>query len=432
MFTVKTWSLSSLRQKKFLVLFISVSLASLIIFLNLEKSSTTSSDALLSRLKRTVPIKVRPRPYYMSNGKVFPRPAKFSKKLGRRDAKILPEEDPDSDRFENQLMFIPPNYYETRNPNKNKTVLLYNGWGGFEKIMVHWFSNRKCPVDTCTFSLNRSDAETADFIMFSGQIDGINIKRTPNQIYAFYRLESPIHWPQKYPKSIVYNWTITYRHDSTISIPYSKWMYYDPRITHQPQIRNFAKNKTKLVAWMVSNCEAHNDRDAYVRELQKYIQVDVYGACGTMNCTDCHDRLERDYKFYLSFENSHCADYISEKVYRNTLGRSIIPVVLGARKEDYERQLPYNSFIYVEDFATPKDLAEYLHKVDKDDVLYNSYFQWRGTGEIHATFEYIWCRICALLHDEYTMNNPRWYDDINKWWFDPDTLRRGFWRNTKS
>lgn len=160
----------------------------------------------------------------------------------------------------------------------------------------------------------------------------------------------------------------------------------------------------------------------------------MYGACGTINCTDtnkCLDQFAIDYKFYLAFENSHCADYITEKVYRNALSRDMIPVVLGARKEDYERQLPYKSFIYVEDFATPKDLAEYLHKVDKNDDLYNSYFQWRGTGEIIDKFTYLWCRICALLHDEYTMTS-RWYDDVNKWWFDPDTLRRGFWRDTKS
>lgn len=168
-------------------------------------------------------------------------------------------------------------------------------------------------------------------------------------------------------------------------------------------------------------------------------QVDVYGKCGTLECgsdTDkCLRQFAKDYKFYLAFENSHCKDYITEKVFRNSLGRGgIVPVVLGARKEEYEQQLPYKSFIYVEDFASPEELAEYLHKVDQDDDLYNSYFQWVGTGEIHTLypnlFYYAWCRVCAMLHDDYTMSNPRWYPDINKWWFDPDTVRRGFWRDT--
>lgn len=161
----------------------------------------------------------------------------------------------------------------------------------------------------------------------------------------------------------------------------------------------------------------------------------MYGTCGKFNCTDrdtdtCLRKLSKQYKFYLAFENSHCFDYITEKVYRNSLQHDFIPVVLGARKEDYERMLPYNSFIYVEDFATPKDLAEYLNKVASDDDLYNSYFQWRGTGELLNKFQYWWCRVCAMLHDEYSLK-PRWYDDINKWWFDPNTMRRGFWRNTR-
>lgn len=151
------------------------------------------------------PIKLRPRPWYMSNGIVFPKPANFSKELGRRDAKLLPEEDPNSDRFENQLMFVPPNYYETRKGKKNKTILLYNGWGGLETVMKNWFSNAKCPVDSCTFSLNQSDTETADFVMFSGQHEEVKVKRTPNQIYAFYRLESPITWPQKFPSTFTNN-----------------------------------------------------------------------------------------------------------------------------------------------------------------------------------------------------------------------------------
>lgn len=166
------------------------------------------------------------------------------------------------------------------------------------------------------------------------------------------------------------------------------------------------------------------------------IQVDIYGACGTKNCSHkdlsyCLNLVSKEYKFYLSFENSHCWDYITEKVYRNALNHDVLPVVLGARREDYERQLPQNSFIYVEDFATVEDLAAYLHEVDKDDDLYNSYFQWKGTGELQDKFEYLWCRACAMLHDEYTMNNPHWYDDINKWWFDPQSFRRGFWRDTK-
>jgi glycoprotein 3-alpha-L-fucosyltransferase len=79
------------------------------------------------------------------------------------------------------------------------------------------------------------------------------------------------------------------------------------------------------VAWFVSNCGARNRRLQYAHDLQKHISVDIYGACGTKKCprstaAKCFDMLDRDYKFYLAFENSNCKDYITEKFFVNGLG----------------------------------------------------------------------------------------------------------------
>ena len=51
--------------------------------------------------------------------------------------------------------------------------------------------------------------------------------------------------------------------------------YYNENVRRNPSMRgvNFAANKTKAVAWFVSNCGARNGRLAYAKELQKYIQV---------------------------------------------------------------------------------------------------------------------------------------------------------------
>ncbi len=48
---------------------------------------------------------------------------------------------------------------------------------------------------------------------------------------------------------------------------------------------------------------------------------------------------------------------------------------MGARKEEYERVVPHHSIIHVDDFDTPRDLAEYLHMLDQNDTLYNEYFR---------------------------------------------------------
>jgi hypothetical protein len=67
--------------------------------------------------------------------------------------------------------------------------------------------------------------------------------------------ECPHHTPVFTDRNI-FNWTATYRTDSTIVTPYERWHYYDENIKTLPQEKNFAANKTKQVAWFVSNCDA--------------------------------------------------------------------------------------------------------------------------------------------------------------------------------
>ena len=50
---------------------------------------------------------------------------------------------------------------------------------------------------------------------------------------------------------------------------------------------------------------------------------------------------------------------------------------MGARPEDYEKSAPYKSYIHVDDFDTPKELADYLRELDQDDEKYNEYFKWK-------------------------------------------------------
>ena len=58
---------------------------------------------------------------------------------------------------------------------------------------------------------------------------------------------------------------------------------------------------------------------------------------------------------------------------------------MGAKPEDYIRSAPYKSFLHVDDFDSPESLAQYLHKLDQDDNLYNEYFQVR----FHLIFDFL-------------------------------------------
>jgi len=239
---------------------------------------------------------------------------------------------------------------------------------------------------------------------------------------------------QKFKHPAVFNWTATYRADSTLVTPYERWQYYEENVKFKQQNINYAANKTKKVAWFVSNCAARNGRLDYAKNLSKFIDVDIYGSCGTKSCprasTDCYDKLNREYKFYLAFENSNCIDYITEKFYVNGLKYNILPVVMGARKEDYVRSAPRKSFIHVDDFESPEDLAKYLHQLDENDDLYNEYFQWKGTGEMINTK--FFCRMCALLHDT-KKRSPEHSNikNIEEWWRGKGTCITGSWRKYK-
>jgi hypothetical protein len=110
----------------------------------------------------------------------------------------------------------------------------------------------------------------------------------------------------------------------------------------------------------------------YVKELMKYIEIDSYGAC--LHNKDLPDYLSKaeesfqkdefldfiaNYKFHLSFENAVCDDYMTEKLMR-PLHLGSVPVYYGSPKaKDW---MPNNnSIIMVNDFKTPKELAEFTN-----------------------------------------------------------------------
>ncbi|ELU17009.1 hypothetical protein CAPTEDRAFT_79000, partial [Capitella teleta] len=74
------------------------------------------------------------------------------------------------------------------------------------------------------------------------------------------------------------------------------------------------------------------------------------------------------YKFYLSFENALCREYMTEKLH-GIIGVNVIPIVMGS--VDYANMLPKGTYIDVRDYKSPKQLAAYLHEIDTDDEAYN-------------------------------------------------------------
>ena len=65
------------------------------------------------------------------------------------------------------------------------------------------------------------------------------------------------------------------------------------------------------------------------------------------------------YKFYLSFENALCKDYISEKFFK-VLNQNVIPVVFNGA--NMSTVAPPHSYINVADFPTIEKLVAYLSR----------------------------------------------------------------------
>ena len=91
-----------------------------------------------------------------------------------------------------------------------------------------------------------------------------------------------------------------------------------------------------------------------------------------------------------------------------------MPIVLGASQEDYAAAAPPGSYIHVDDFNNPQELALYLDRLDKDDTLYNQYFAWKS--QYSMIDEKYWCMICMLLHLQEEDGYRHWYPNYHRFW----------------
>ena len=325
-----------------------------------------------------------------------------------------------------------------------KTVLYWNSFFNIRDFTLGFgrqpMIDAQCRVDACSFTDNRTLFNQSDVVVFSFQnmsLTDLPLYRFPHQRFVFYEMESPENTdPRPMEKDFIrygfFNWSMTYRLDSDIVHRDSYGIFTPhqrdlparyPRPSHQGppsvvQLKNPSttdlKGKKKLVAWFVSHCPTQSRREDYVNELSRHIQVDIYGKCSNMSCTvrqDCFQMLRTDYKFYIGFENSLCPDYVTEKLTRALL-YDTVPIVFGG--VDYTKFAPPHSYIDVKDFASPKQLADYLHLLDRTDDLYARYFDWKNHYSVKLASKQGWCHLCRMAHN--TRLPVKVYTDLLKWW----------------
>ncbi|XP_047529591.1 alpha-(1,3)-fucosyltransferase 10 [Vanessa atalanta] len=268
------------------------------------------------------------------------------------------------------------------------------------------------------------------------KFDDLPLPRNPNKIlWGLYHEESPRNVEELLHEKILslFNYSATFSRYSDIPFPLqyleslqdiTSTKYFKPT-----RVKTKLMNELSPILYLQSDCETATERDTYVKELMKFIEIDSYGAClnnkempmkfqedylNNLNDDDFLNYISR-YKFVLAIENGVCEDYVTEKFWR-AIKIGTVPIYFGSTTiRDW---LPNNkSAILLEDFPTPKRMSDHLKKLLNNDNLYEEYLTHktkeeitnkrlidefktrqyqRDSLEVASKFE---CFICEKLHD---------------------------------
>ncbi|CAK9302071.1 unnamed protein product [Gordionus sp. m RMFG-2023] len=340
--------------------------------------------------------------------------------------------------------------YDLGNTKRLKLIMHWTRYLGPERLGINYGEQNfeECPIRNCYLIRNKLYlVPLAHALIFNPKNSFKNfaypkIGRDLSQRWIFLSREPPTHLniPPILLKDI-FNWTMTYKSDSDISIPWGivktkhkgqnlKGLYenilgrYENKYDMH-RIRQKALSPGGKIAWFVSNCHPSSHRQSIAKELNKYITVDIYGVCGNDTCkitedSKCLNMIQNNYKFYLSFENSLCKDYVTEKFYK-ILGLDILPIVYGG--VNYDELMPFKDkkvFVNVFDFHTVKDLAHHILWLDSNPEEYIKYFNWKEKYE-SAKINY-WCKLCEKLNNPQH-NVEKFYGSPMNWFSKKDCVK---------
>ncbi|XP_059154518.1 4-galactosyl-N-acetylglucosaminide 3-alpha-L-fucosyltransferase 9-like [Physella acuta] len=285
-------------------------------------------------------------------------------------------------------------------------------WPSWLPATVFQFST--CRHSNCVF--DKVISQTTDVVLVHGVgLDDqmVPAKRWPHQTYGFVVWEPPGAMHAKFLKRNVslwdnyFNFTVSYRTDSDIFNPYGKLKLNPKPLKERPNYLEIAKKKNKTAAWFVSNCYAPSKRLEYVREMQKYVDIDVLGKCG-VKCEgekiNLCESFPENYKFYLSFESSFCDDYVTEKFFKVfEPDTHVVPVVRGT--VDYDQSFPNGTFINAAHFQSPKDLALFLRQLASNLEAYSEVLKRKLDYVYHWQSHIdIACGVCDALNENPSLN----------------------------
>ena len=201
-----------------------------------------------------------------------------------------------------------------------------------------------------------------------------------------------------------------------------------PKSEH-PVVMSDFKSKSKDIAWIVSHCNSSSHREDYVNSMKNLtdssLKIDIFGKCGNFKVHDfkndkkdeilvdaAYKEIAKEYKFYLSLENSICKEYVTEKFF-NALKYGILPITNG---QDISSIAPPHSYLHIDDFKSPTILMETLQNISQNQDLYNSYFWWKEFYSVRTDLKSeSQCQLCNILNrDAFKSMND--YSQFSDYW----------------
>lgn len=205
-----------------------------------------------------------------------------------------------------------------------------------------------------------------------------------NHLWVFWSMEGAVHFPRFERPEIkeLFDIRVTYQYSADIPIPYIN--FQDDTWRQEPL------PKTGFIAGHFADARDQSGRYRYLLELKQHLDVHLYGKVFDGNrlvnsspfSKKIEDRDNNDwrsmlskYKFTLVFEDSIATDFVTERFFESLKAGSV-PVYLGAPNvADFAPA--ENSYISVNSFSSPKELAEYLLHLNQNQELYNELLTWK-------------------------------------------------------
>ncbi|XP_062598884.1 4-galactosyl-N-acetylglucosaminide 3-alpha-L-fucosyltransferase 9-like [Saccostrea cucullata] len=342
-------------------------------------------------------------------------------KMSRPELKFIVPERDSKIKAVNQMSSKSNSAVKQTDVKPRYNIVFYNmpSWMSME---FKTLDSSKCPHHALkhkcfVYPKNNYYSSSKSVIFYGEKLPAQVPNRQKGQMWTFFSIESPFLYSVPRQWKDKFNWTLTYRRDSDFSILYGK-------ISKRqiPLIRNYSeifRKKKKTVAWAVSNCKTSSKREDYIKKLQEYINVDVYGRCGKLKCgrtsagvTDCHKKFAEEYKFYFAVENSVCKYYTTEKLFNFFFHNlTMIPIVNGP--QNVHEYIPKGTYINILDYSSPSELAKDLHRIGSNETLYSQYLQERDKYRGDRSYwEEALCPMCARLQDSRQTGT---ISDIHSW-----------------